>query len=74
MKRKRIYVGCDLHGWRGKRVYNDCACYDPCYCPKWGQCPKGCRAIPIRWLTEDKKNLPVIDEARLIDKINGRSR
>lgn len=37
-KRFTVYCMC---GWKGRRVYGDeCACYDMCYCSRWGNCPK----------------------------------
>ena len=32
-------VGCEC-GWRGKRVYRSCECYEMCYCSRYGYCPK----------------------------------
>lgn len=33
-------VGCMECGWRGKRVFKDCECYDMCNCNAYGDCPK----------------------------------
>jgi hypothetical protein len=50
-------VGCWC-GWRGRRVFRDCDCDTPCYCRRYGACPKcKSRVLPMRWLKADRAAL-----------------
>jgi len=47
MSQRRENVKCTICGWRSKRVFKDCECYDLCSHSGYGHCPR-CKALVER--------------------------